>query len=323
MKRELFRMENITILNHDARMLEQAWFYVGEGETVGVLGQYNSGRADLARAICGQQRIPKARLYYQEEQQTEWNEEIAMKKGIFCISDYDGLFLDFDVTFNVFPTYQTGNHMLVRHKNLYRQCREFLDELGISISSDVLVSRLNQMDKLLVMISRVVALKAKLVVINGLISALDEIQLQTLKVLFGKLNQRNISISLFDLDIPALSLLTDRIIVVRNGRIASNCRKEQFDEERLTTIMLGKEQDISPDCDKRVMDTPAVMKLYYKEKTGKRLLFSVPEGSLSGIVVDTQACTSKMERIFSGKDASYQVVINDKSVNPRILVVCP
>ena len=84
--------------------------------------------------------------------------------------------------------------------------------------------------------------------------------------------------------------------------------------------MLGKEQDISPDCDKRVMDTPAVMKLYYKEKTGKRLLFSVPEGSLSGIVVDTQACTSKMERIFSGKDASYQVVINDKSVNPRILV---
>ena len=62
MKRELFCMENITILNHDARMLEQAWFYVGEGETVGVLGQYNSGRADLARAICGQQRIKLSKL---------------------------------------------------------------------------------------------------------------------------------------------------------------------------------------------------------------------------------------------------------------------
>lgn len=319
MKRELLRMENITILNHDAGMLEQAWFYVGEGETVGVLGQYNSGRADLVRALCGRQRIPEARLYYQEEQQTEWDEETAMKKGIFCISDYDGLFLDFDVTFNIFTSYQTGNHMLVNQKNLHRQCRKFLDDLGISIPSDMPVSRLCLMDKLLVMISRAVALKAKLLVIDGLISTLDEMQLQTLQTLFAGLNQRDISIALFDVDVPALSFLADRVIVVRDGRIASNCRKEQFDEERLTTIMLGKELDISPGRDKEATDTPAVVKLYYKERTGRRLLFSVPEGSLTGIVVDTEAYTSKMERIFSGEDASYQVVINEKAVNPRML----
>lgn len=319
MNRELLRVENVTVLDHDVRMLNQAWFYIGTGETIGILGQHNSGRAELVDVICGKQQIAGARLYYEERLQTGWDAKTAAENGIFCISNFDELFLDFDVTFNIFLHRDKGVGFLVHKNSIYKKCVQLLNELGISISPDALVGQLNQSEKLMIMIARAVVLNVKLLVLENVISVMDEFQLQRFLVLFPKLNKMGISVALFDGDIQAVSLLAERVIVIRDGRIVSNCRDGQINEKRLTTVMLGKELDICLDSRKIPKHAAPVMQLFYKEQAGKRLLFSVPRGSLTGIVVDTEMSTAKMERIFEGKDPSYQVAINEKVLNTRAL----
>lgn len=319
MKQELLRVENVTVLDYDVRMLNQAWFYIGIGETIGILGRHDSGRAELVKVICGKERMMGARLYYKEKLQAEWNTDISAQNGIFCISDFDELFLDFDVTFNIFLRHDKGSGFLVHKSSLYKRCVELLDELGISISPDTLVDQLDQSEKLMIMIARAVVLKAKLLVLENVISVMDEFQLQRFLVLFPKLNKMGISVALFDGDIQAISLLAKRVIVIRDGRIVSNCKEEQISEKCLTTVMLGKEMDICLDSGKVPKCNSPVLQLYYKEETGRRQLFSVSRGSLTGIVVGPKMSAAKMERIFEGKDSSYEIVVNGEIVNAKTL----
>lgn len=319
MREELFRVEGLTLTEQDTRVLSNAWFYVGVGEITGILGQHNSGRRDLAQAICGMRDLGKAKVYLKEQLVENWNRESADKNGLFYITDFQGLFLEADVTFNVLIKQNSGNTMWLNQKQLHMQCSQLLRELGIQIPVELAVKQLSYAEKLMILIAKAVAKNAKLLVLDNIISTLNEFQLRNFSDLFHRLNSRGISIVLVDGDIEALMRLSENIVVIREGRIAGTCPRELFDEARLSTIMVGKELDIQLQPKPEMKNSKIMLQLFRKPLDKSRPMLSIHEGAFTGIVVDSEDSVAQLEGIFCGDDNEYQILVEGKKLKKRDL----
>lgn len=85
MRKEIIRLDRLTVEDHGYNYLSNVSFYVEENEIVGILGQFNSGRRELAEIICGIRTWIDPHIYISEKQQTKWDKKIAVSNGNFLI----------------------------------------------------------------------------------------------------------------------------------------------------------------------------------------------------------------------------------------------
>lgn len=319
MRKEIIRLDRLTVEDHGYNYLSNVSFYVEENEIVGILGQFNSGRRELAEIICGIRTWIDPHIYISEKQQTKWDKKIAVSNGIFYIKDIKELFENGDVAFNVYLLRQKDDSHWVDARKYREKCDSLLQELKIPLYAEMKIDKLTYIEKIMVMIARSVVAGAKVIVFDNIISTLNEIQISTFSKLLYMLKERGISLVLVDGDIDVLMKMTERIVVVRNGRIVSNSIKEQYDEERFLVLMIGHGVEL---------DFATCPQIYREEtkqhfiiiESGKGFgtpLLYVKKGSMTGIVVDSEENVLQVERIFCGEDKRYHFLINGKLIRNR------
>lgn len=319
MKEELFRVEGLTLIEHGTQILSNATFYIRTGDLIGVLGQYTSGKRALAQAVCGMRDLRNARVYLREQPVESWNSIIAKENGFFYIKDLQSLFLEQDVAFNVLLKPHSGVSMWLNQKRLHRQCSQLLKELAIKIEENIPVKQLSYAEQLMVLIVKAVAQNATLLVLDNIVSTINESQLKNFIDLFQRLTSRGISIILADGDVETLMRLSEHIVVVREDRIASRCSKELFNAAILSTIMVGKKPDIQLKPKTKAENSKIKLQLFGKSANKSEPLFSVYEGAFSGILVFSEADISRLSEIFSGKDSEYQIIMDEKKLKRQDL----
>ena len=238
----ILRVEGISRGN----FLQDCSFDVRGGEILGFAGLVGAGRSELARAIFGADPIDSGTVELEGKQLNIKNPRAAIDAGIGYLTEDrkgEGLALQLGVHENTtlanLPT-RAGFLNLTAELRTTRRRRDELNIRTPSLRRKVqLLSGGNQQK---VVVAKWLETRARVLFFDEPARGIDVGAKAEMFGLIGDLAREGRSIVLISSYLPELMNMCDRIVVMRQGRIAGELRQEEFSEERIITLATGAKE---------------------------------------------------------------------------------
>jgi ribose transport system ATP-binding protein len=238
----ILRVEGIS----RGHFLQDCSFDVRSGEILGFAGLVGAGRSELARAVFGADPIDSGTIELEGKQLNIKNPRAAIDAGIGYLTEDrkgEGLALQLGVHENTTLANLPTRAGFLNLKAELRTTRRRRDELNIrtpSLRRKVqLLSGGNQQK---VVVAKWLETHARVLFFDEPARGIDVGAKAEMFGLIGDLAREGRAIVLISSYLPELLNMCDRIVVMRQGRIAGELRQEEFSEERIITLATGAKE---------------------------------------------------------------------------------
>ncbi len=242
----LLHLRNATVRFGNITALDRVNFTVNNKEIIGLLGSNGAGKSTLVKTLIGFHRLDKGELYF-EGVKADFDSPLdARKNGIETVFQNLSLADDLSIARNFF----IGKELLRRvgpftypdGKRMHTTAMETLRELGFeaNVNRDDPVGSLSGGERQLIAIARANFFARKLLILDEPFSALSELSVQSVIGLIKKTKARGISVLLVTHHAPEVFDLADRFVVLQNGRIQAELRKEDTDIKDLEKLLISQ-----------------------------------------------------------------------------------
>jgi ribose transport system ATP-binding protein len=220
-------------------------FSVRAGEIVGVSGLMGAGRTEIMRAIYGLDGIDGGEIWLKGEKVTIKTPEQAVKAGIGFITEDrkdEGLILDFSIRDNmVLPTlYSFAPKGIINEKSETDFVNMLIKRLTVKTESpDIAVGKLSGGNQQKVVIAKWVGIGPKLLILDEPTRGVDVGAKREIYQLMNELTDRGVAIIMVSSELPEVLGMSDRILVVHEGKINGELLKEEATQEKIMTLATG------------------------------------------------------------------------------------
>jgi ABC-type sugar transport system ATPase subunit len=225
--------------------LEHVSFELREGEVLGVYGLLGSGRTELARALTGADRISRGEVRLAGIPQRLRSPSAAVRRGVGLVPEdriSQGLFPILSVRENV-TLAGAGRYPLgiVRRREETRRTLDAVRELAIRTASiESAVSTLSGGNQQKVVFGRWLVAGAKVLILDDPTVGVDVGAKEEIYRIIADLTQDGTAILLLSSELLELLGLSDRMLVLRNLRVAGELDRERMNEENALALALGE-----------------------------------------------------------------------------------
>lgn len=320
MKHEILRMEKITTYSGGLKLLDHAKLNLFEGEVLGIAGLNCSGKSALVGGINGLFPYAEGVTYYFEKQIRISSVSEANSIGIFSIQSNFGLIPRFSIAENIFLKGNNRKSFFCNARYYRQQSRDILQKMGVGLSPDTPVKYLSYYEKILVEICKAVANKAKIIILDSMLSALSKNKIPFFIRIFQILKDSGISVILIEPKINLIKLFYDRLFVLRKGCTVGELKPEEFNDNKVISLMLGcpiEDGDVkTPLQGASEADIILSFKNVYFNHTLKGLNFDVYRNEITGILNMNKVSGAAIEGLLSGEwqPESGNIWLNDRTV---------
>ena len=217
-------------------------FQLHRGEILGFSGLVGAGRTELARIIFGADKKLSGSIYVCGKEMEIKSPADAMKAGIGLIPEdrkEQGCFLNMLIDWNV----SIGNikdltyRRLISKKKIAQNAEEFRQRLNIKTPSvKQRVGNLSGGNQQKVVLAKVLATNSDIIIFDEPTRGIDIGARYEIYVLMSELVKEGKSIIMISSDMEELLGMSDRIIVLSNGKISGEVKKEEFSQERVLSL---------------------------------------------------------------------------------------
>jgi ribose transport system ATP-binding protein len=216
------------------------------GEILGMAGLVGAGRTELARAVFGIDRPLSGELRLEGRKVAITAPRAAIDHGIFLVPEdrkRSGLVLDFSVTENVslanLKAFATG--LIVRSGAERRNADERRAALDIRTASvDTLVGTLSGGNQQKVVLAKWLSMTPKVVIFDEPTRGIDVGTKSEIYKLMRGLSDSGVAVLMISSDMEEVVGVSDRIVVMREGRIAGFLERPEFSEENVMRLAVGR-----------------------------------------------------------------------------------
>lgn len=225
-------------------VLDDVTFRLGKGEVHALVGENGAGKSTLVKIIAGLVRPePGAQIYIDGELVQKSSPAGMLEKGVTVMYQDISLFQNLSVAENICMDCRMGG--IFPKKRFYREARKILDSMGCrQIDVSTPCSRLSIAQQQLVLLARAVCFKARIVIMDEPTSALSSREVQLLYETIRKL-KKEVSVIYISHKLDEVFQISDRITVLRDGKVAAEKPAAEFSYQDLVEAMLGKKMDLS------------------------------------------------------------------------------
>lgn len=222
-------------------------FNLRAGEILGVAGIDGNGQDELARALTGMQHVDSGKVMINDEDMTNQKVRKITEKGVSYIpSDRQkyGLILPFSISDNLalqnYYHEPYSSHHLMHYDAIHQHANQLIKKFDIrTTGSNLPVSDLSGGNQQKVIIARELNLNSDLIIAfqptRGLdVGAIEYIHKQ---LLLERAKGKAILLISYELD--EIMQLSDRIIVLHDGKISGEVKPETTSDEELGLLMTG------------------------------------------------------------------------------------
>lgn len=214
-------------------------FTLHAGEVLGVYGLLGSGRTELARAIFGADPITAGSAHISGSKQSLGTPRRAVRSGIGLVPEeraLDGLFSQLSVLDNMSSArpWLYSRFGLVNDGARFRLVEAMARRLGIKAASlDQVVSALSGGNQQKVVLGRWLIGGSKLIILDDPTVGVDVGAKQEIYRLISDLTTDGTAILLMSSELSEVMGLSDRVLVLNDGRIAATFSRGQMSEESI------------------------------------------------------------------------------------------
>jgi len=213
---------------------------VREGEVVGLAGIVGAGRSELARAIFGAEPADSGVIEVDGRRVKPRHPGVAMRAGIVYVSEdrkRDGLLLNRSVAENVTLAHLPGRFGALDRRKERDIARRQVEALRIRTASiDRLARLLSGGSQQKLLFARGLETDARVMIFDEPARGIDIGAKAEVFALIARLAEQRKAVVLISSYLPELLNMCDRILVMKDGRIAGELARAEFSEERITAL---------------------------------------------------------------------------------------
>ncbi|SFT96017.1 ribose transport system ATP-binding protein [Geodermatophilus amargosae] len=247
----LLQVEGLTKSFGARRVLRDVSFALDEGEIVGLVGTNGAGKSTLGDVVAGITAADSGAMTLQGHPYAPLSAEDARHLGVGVVQQLVHIDPGLTVAQAVFRgTAQAGRPQ----EELRRQARVLLAEVALDVDPDTLVGELPHFVHGLVETARVLAEDTRMVVLDEVSAPLLPSEVTSLHAVAARLSRQGRGVLYISHRLPEMLEVVDRVLVLRDGRIALDSRAAEMDPVRLAAETVG--EPVTPPAP-RIASVPA------------------------------------------------------------------
>lgn len=225
---------------------ENISFVVKKGEILGFAGLLGAGRTELARVIFGAEKKDSGEVLINGKVVNIKSPKDAIKLGIGLIPEdrkNQGCIIDMNIMWNISFTNikNISRFTIVDNKKEAEAAKKYNNLLKIKTPSiSEIVRNLSGGNQQKVVLAKTLATNSKILIFDEPTRGIDVNAKQEIYGLMCDLANQGIAIIMISSDMEELLGMSDRIVVLSEGRFAGEVQKEQFSQNYILDLASGK-----------------------------------------------------------------------------------
>ncbi|MCK1158582.1 sugar ABC transporter ATP-binding protein [Streptococcus uberis] len=235
-----FEVENLT-----GSAFQDVSFKVRKGEILGFSGLMGAGRTEVMRSIFGLDKVKSGKIKLNGQALSISNPAQAIAQGIGFLTEdrkAEGLILDFSIKDNMTlpSTKDFVKHGLFDEKTSTTFVQQLIDRLRIkSGTPKMTVGQLSGGNQQKVVLAKWIGIAPKVLILDEPTRGVDVGAKREIYQLIDELAERGVPIILVSSDLPEILGVSDRIMVMHEGRIAGELSREEASQESVMQLATG------------------------------------------------------------------------------------
>jgi ribose transport system ATP-binding protein len=218
-------------------------FHLKQGEILGIAGIAGAGRTELTELLFGAKAMRKGTIRKNGVEKRFHNPEDAINNGMCLITEerkLTGLFLHQDITDNTaIAKLSKDKKKLVSPASLKREARRFVDQFKIKTTGiGRLLGTLSGGNQQKVILAKWFKTNPDIYLFDEPTRGIDIGAREDIYAMMVELLKAGKSIIMVSSDLPELTALSDRILVMKKGRISGQLIKEEISETSVMELAL-------------------------------------------------------------------------------------
>jgi ABC-type sugar transport system ATPase subunit len=236
----------ISMLNINKRFpgvtaLDGVNFRIKKGEVHALMGENGAGKSTLIKILTGIYKQDSGNVFFDGREFKPNSALEVQRSGISTIYQEISLIPQLSVAENIFIGREIKARGVIDWKTTKDKSRDLLKGLGVEIDVTRTLGSYGTAIQQMAAIARAISIKAKLIVMDEPTSSLDE---DEVKVLFGvirKLKNEGISILFISHRLNEVFEISDKITILRDGKLIGEYETAALTHEELISKMVGRD----------------------------------------------------------------------------------
>lgn len=224
--------------------LDSCSMVVNRGEVLGLVGKNGAGKSTLLQILLGATEASSGQILIDGEP-VKGTPQRMQEMGISMVYQKLNLASHLTVEENVFLGRELsgrgGWFSKVRHEEQRARLAQLMHSMGIDISPDTKLGSLKIDARQLVAIIRAIAMNARVIALDEPTASLSREEKRKLFDIITRLKEKGISFIFVSHHLNEVFEITDRIVVLRDGRIQGDRKTADVTVDDITELMLGKD----------------------------------------------------------------------------------
>lgn len=268
------------------KALDDVDFKLRRGEIHALMGENGAGKSTLIKVITGVYEKDAGFITLQGEPINFKSPEEAQNKGIGTVYQEIMLCPNLTVAENMYIG--RSHEAFVNWKQMNSKAARLLESLDIPASPTQELSSCSIAVQQMIAIARAVDMDCKILILDEPTSSLDEDEVQKLFALMRSLKNRGVGIIFITHFLKQVYEISDRITVLRNGKLIGEYETSSLSQFDLVSKMLGSElEDISKLKKHEPVSTNSTVPVFEckglsSDKGVRPFDFSIQKGEVNG-----------------------------------------
>ncbi|MGD1823584.1 MAG: sugar ABC transporter ATP-binding protein [Pleomorphochaeta sp.] len=240
----LLKVSNLS----NSKLFNNVSFEVHSGEVLGVAGLMGAGRTEIMKTLFGNLKADSGEIVIDEKviDIHHYNSNIAMKYGFGFITEdrkEEGLMLSENIKTNIaltnFPKILSNSLVINPNKEL-DLANKAIDELKIKCTSfKQTVNSLSGGNQQKVVFAKWLYTEPKVLLLDEPTRGVDVGAKQEIYSLITALAKKGTAIIMVSSDLPEVIGMSDRVMVIHQGKVGGILNKEKISQENIMTLATG------------------------------------------------------------------------------------
>ena len=246
MSTALYEVKNISKSYGSVVALNDVSLKIHAGEVIGLVGDNGAGKSTLVKVLSGAHQQSEGTVILEGVERKWESPHDALVAGVETLYQDSGLAPHLSVSANVFLGREKytkgifGKLGFLAQKAMDSAAHENLEKVGIAVpQSNRSVSQLSGGQRQAVAIGRAVSWASKVIILDEPTNHLGARQAGEVLAVIKAAKERGLGVIFISHTLPHVLQVTDRIVVLRLGKIVADAPTSTFDAESLLGTITG------------------------------------------------------------------------------------
>ncbi|PYE87566.1 galactofuranose ABC transporter, ATP-binding protein YtfR [Phyllobacterium leguminum] len=236
----LLSVENISKSFLGFRALDGVDFAIRAGEIHALLGENGAGKSTLIKVLTGVHQPDSGTIRFEGEAIGVRDTLQAQHLGIGTVYQEVNLLPNLSVAENLFIGRQPKRFGFVDRREMERRARTLLAQYDMNIDVSATLAQYSVAVQQLIAIARAVDLSGKVLILDEPTASLDAHETEMLFAVMRQLKARGMGIVFITHFLDQVYAVSDRVTILRNGRLAGTALTKDLSKIDLVSKMLGR-----------------------------------------------------------------------------------